>query len=397
VVERRVTPALLAVAAVLLWLAGSLAEPAAAASGEAGKVRIDLVRKARYELRRAKVGLSATHPSKASTRRLRLLVRGGTSGAAAQLTVAGRVRFARRGRVAKVRHLHAVVTSGSGYVTGRVRGTQITLFKLRRLGRGVPFDPLTGQVDAAARRIVMPRLARETIARQLGLRHVGKLPSVLGPGRIRAVIEPVPAKEDEPPARRRPAGAVDVVSAELTWRARESWIDYLHDAPDGKGGATAFDGAVNGAPETIPPSTEPRVYEFTYPFAEGWYDPGSGAAEIKGSGTVRFFKTIAPFGIDLDVSAPELELGGRSPRLIGLLNGRRNNADQRDRRAVLVDLDQDAVTPATSDGPEGTTIAYEEIPGLVPDGTDIWPVAGYYAPGDDWGWVSVEFTVGGGS
>jgi hypothetical protein len=107
---------------------------------------------------------------------------------------------------------------------------------------------------------------------------------------------------------------------------------------------------------------------------------------------VNYFKLIDPFQIDLDVSAPELELGGAEPRMIGLLNGRRNNDDQQNRRAVLVNLDQGAVTPIEVSGPGGTTVTYDGIPGLVPEGSDVWPIAGFYQPGSEWGSVSVEFT-----
>ena len=111
-------------------------------------------------------------------------------------------------------------------------------------------------------------------------------------------------------------------------------------------------------------------------------------------GTVNYCKKIDPFQIDLDASSPEVELGGPSPRMIATLNGRRANADQQNRRAVIVDLDQDAVTPDITNGPGGTTYTYDEIPALVPGGSETWPIAGFYLAGDQWGSISVSFTVG---
>ena len=212
---------------------------------------------------------------------------------------------------------------------------------------------------------------------------------------MRATLDPATISDDEPPVRIRPETAVDVTDADLTWRARTSWIDYLHAAGE-QGGAAGKDGAIDGPAEVIPPSSDARVYQWDFPFADGWYDPVTGEATVDFGGTVNYFKLIDPFNIDLDVTSPEVELGGEDPRMIGVLNGREASSDQQNRRAVVVDLDQ-AAAPDVASGPGGTTYTYAGIPGYNPDGTTAWPIAAFYQPGDPWGSVSISFTVPGGS
>lgn len=386
--------AVLALVAALAALAlGAAAAPAGAETGSAGTVKIKLDKRAAKSLRKAHVELAATGSARSRGRTLRLPVGRGTVGSTAQLANRGGLKLRarrkhRRKRVARLRSLRTVIAGGRGYVTARYRGRQLTLLRIGAVGE-VPFDPLTGAVAVAAARVRFERSTAATLARRLGVK---RLRSRLGRLRITAGVSPAPAEQAEPPLRPRPASAVDVTSASLSWRARVSWIDYLH-AAGAQGGTRTSGGAVDRPAEVIPPSSQPRVYQFDFPFASGWFDAAGDAATIDFGGTVTFYKLIQPFGIDLDTSNLEVELGGSEPRAIATLNGRGNNADQQNRRAVVVDLDQSAVAPDVTSDPGGTTYTWTDIPARVPDGNTAWPIAGYYQPGTEWGSMTVSMTV----
>jgi hypothetical protein len=319
-------------------------------------------------------------------------VTGGEAGGVAKLDVRGALRVTSRARgerhSVRAQIVGAVVSTGRAYVTAAIGGHQMTLFVLDRPGP-TPFDPLSGRVAVSGSPVRLANLTRDVLRDRLDR---PRLRSRLGSAALRATVDAAPVESSSPPVRERPATAVDIAAGELTWRARESWVDYLHAAGE-QGGTRTSNGAADGPAETIPPSSGARVYEFSFPFEDGWYDAASGAANIEFGGTVTYFKLIQPFNIDLDASDPEIELGGPAPRAIMRMDGRGNNADQSNRRAVVVDLDQDTVTPSVSTGPGGTTYAYEGIPGLNPAGATAWPIAGYYRPGDPWGGISVSFTV----
>lgn len=392
-VERRLIAAGLGLAfALVVALSGS----AAAAGGSverdtAGAVRIKLDKSAARSLRREGVELLATGAANSRGRSLKIPVGGGTAGSTAQLNNRGglKLRTLSGGkRVARLRSLRTVIAGGRGYVTARYRGQQVTLLRIGAVGE-VPYDPLSGAVAVAEAPV---RFERSTAATLAGRLRVGRLRSRLGKLGIEADVTPAPAEQAEAPLRPRPGTAVDIVSASLSWRARVSWIDYLHAAGE-QGGTRTSGGATDRPAEVIPPSTQPRVYQYDFPFASGWFDAASDTANVGFGGTVTFYKLIQPFGIDLDTSNLEVELGGPAPRAIATLNGRGNNADQQNRRAVVVDLDQAAVSPDVVSGPGGTTYTWTDIPGSVPDGNTAWPIAGYYQPGDEWGSMTVSLTV----
>lgn len=392
---------------VLVATAVSLAAapaPGASAAGagergngpRAGKVTITLFEKAAKSLRRAGVKIVPTGLADSRAKQLRLPVWGGTAGSSAQLDNAGGLKLVhvpKRGqsgkrRVVRLSSLRTVLAEGRGYITARLRGQQVTLLRIAATGEA-PYDPLTGAVLVSGTSAKFERSTAETIAARLG---VERLPARVGALSIAATVTPAPSEQEQAPVRPRPPAAVDVISASLTWRARVSWIDYLHAAGD-QGGTRTSNGAADGPAEVIPPSSDARVYQYDFPFASGWYDAASDTANVGFSGTVTFFKLIAPFKIDLDASNLVIELGGPSPHAIATLDGRSNNADQQNRRAVVVDLDQAAVTPTVTPGPGTTTYTWTAVPGKNPDGATAWPIAGYYQPGDAWGSVTISMTV----
>jgi hypothetical protein len=75
-----------------------------------------------------------------------------------------------------------------------------------------------------------------------------------------------PPATDPLPTLTRPAGAVDVVSATITWHARESFVDDINS-----GGGTSTE---NGA-------TQEGTYNFHYPFKRGWTRSSASTASAR--------------------------------------------------------------------------------------------------------------------
>jgi hypothetical protein len=188
---------------------------------------------------------------------------------------------------------------------------------------------------------------------------------------------------DEPPVLARPATAIDVAGATITWHVRDSFIQYINAGE----GTTPSDGATGDPPAQEPGSDALLVYQFHFPFAAGWYDPPSGTAGLNYAGTVNF--SYRAHGIDLDAKNPEVELTGNSSRAIFRFSGS-GGTDKGDKRAVLVDLHPSGPTTTS---PDGRTFTYERVPATIPAGSDTSVFAGFYQPGDPFGWMSVSFTT----
>ena len=62
------------------------------------------------------------------------------------------------------------------------------------------------------------------------------------------------------------------------------------------------------------------------------------------------------------------------------------------KREVLVDLDLTKAASITT-SPDGRTHTYERVPGFIPEGTADSVFAGFYLPGDEFGWITVSFTT----
>lgn len=392
--ERRTFAVLVAaLTAVLALLAAAPAGAGAEPAESIGSVKIKLDKRAAKSLRRSGVALAATGAATSRGRTLRIPVRAGTVGSTAQLSNRGGLKLSahaegKRKRVARLSELRTVLADGRGYVTAQLRGQQVTLLTIGAID-DFAYDPLNGNVAVAGTGVRFDRATAATLADRLG---VARLRAKLGELSIAATGTPAPEEQAAATVRPRPPTAEDVLDATLTWRARPSWVDYLH-AAGAQGGTRTSAGAADGPAEVIPPSSTARVYQYDFPFASGWYDAASASANLGFDGTVTFFKLIAPFNLDLDASTPVIELGGSEPRMLATLNGRRNNADQQNRRAVTVDLQQAAVAPTVSSGPGTVTYTWAGIPGRVPSGATAWPIAGYYQPGDAWGSVTVSMTV----
>jgi hypothetical protein len=200
----------------------------------------------------------------------------------------------------------------------------------------------------------------------------GTTPPGCSPGFSSGSIPPAPA----PLAR--PASAVDVASATLTWRPRESFIQYINSGE----GTTVSDGATAAPLETVPGNSAKLVYAFGFGLKSGsWYDPAGGSADLLGQGTVRFL--YRDHGIDISVKNPEIELNGRASRAIFAFSG--GDCTQiAPVRGIMLSL-----TPG-SPSVSGSSRDYGTIPATITDaGASMF--SGFYIPGDPWGTLRVAF------
>jgi Htaa len=202
----------------------------------------------------------------------------------------------------------------------------------------------------------------------------GSTPPGCTPGFSSGTIPPAPA----PLAR--PAGALDVASATLTWRPRESFVQYIASGE----GTFASDGATAGPLETVPGNSARLVYSFGFELKPGsWYDPAGGSADLLGRGTVRFL--YRSHGIDISLRDPEIELNGGASRAIFAFSG--GDCTQiAPVRGVMLDLVPGS--PAVN----GSTRDYGTVPATITDaGASM--LSGFYVPSDPWGALSVVFEV----
>lgn len=179
----------------------------------------------------------------------------------------------------------------------------------------------------------------------------------------------------------RPASAVDISAAAITWHVRESFIRYINT---GEGTATSG-GATSEPPTVLPGSSEPLVYDFHFPFKSGWYDPVSKTARVTYSGTVTF--NYSAHDIKLTAADPEIEIAGGASRAIFVTA---NNTPAK--RGILVKLDPSAAT-STTHNPDGTAHAYAQIPGSIPADAGASVFAGFYVANDPFGWISLDFAA----
>jgi Htaa protein len=268
-------------------------------------------------------------------------------------------------------------------LTARVAGRRILV--LRGRAKGLRLSEDSARLQAAA--MTLDRGAARVLKRRLGLPRAPQ--GRFGRVTVRASLQGAPparpltpstpgspptggGNTNPPPATdplptlARPAGAADVVSATITWHARESFVDYINS-----GGGTSTE---NGATSTPP-------YDFHFPVARGWRDPASGDAALYYTGRVNF--RYPSHGIDMQAEDPEIELNGADSRAIFRMDGKRE---------VLIDLHPEQAASHTV-SPDGKTHTYEKIPGTVPEGSSESVFAGFYLPGDEFGWVSVRFST----
>jgi len=292
----------------------------------------------------------------------------------------------------------SVVIQARGSLRLRARGRSVTLGAPQLVGDERVTALLGGQRTTVWTRkgtqVKLAPTAARTLARRLRLKALPRTFGTLtaAPTYTAAALPcqattaggaaPGPGR-GEPPVKTRPAGAIAITSATVTWHVRESFIQYM---ASGEGSSTG-NGATGEAPTVERGSDTPLVYGFNFPFTGGWCDPATGAARLTFGGTVAF--RYRDHGIDMAVNDPEVELDGPASRVIFRMTGS-GDTDGGNRRSVVETLD---VSKAAAIRIDGKTFTYERIPAAVPPGAADSVFAGYYLPGDPFGWVSVTFTT----
>jgi hypothetical protein len=390
--------------------AGLLALPVSALAAT-GASRLTLDGPAASALRKQGVRIKPLSPAHGGPRQISLPVGAGLAGSRATL-------LRQRGGIslagpdgARVRLTGlTVLLGGRSRVTARLGGRGIDLFRIQPGGRR-DIDAVAGTVDLEHLRLELTPGAARTLAARLAVgflpasrfatlfAKVSKLTSGTGepPSEGGTTLRPTgcaqpsgagPTPEVPLGVAVRPPGAIDVTSATLDWHVRESFIQYIASGE----GTRALNGATADPPVLLPGGSAPLSYDFHFPFASGWLDPGpdlvrtsDDSAAIDFSGALRFH--YSGHEIDLTTASPEIEIDGARSRAIFAIS----DSGGAPRREVLVNLDLSRA--ATVKAGSGSYV-YEGVPGAVPPGTASSVFAGFYTPGTPFGCFTVAFGVG---
>lgn len=394
---RAATGSALLLALLLLVLA---AAPAAAGAAATGNTTLIVGAGKAKALKQRGIAFSGIGGALTAGREVRLQISGGSVGAGgAELTNSGGLRLvAGEGRGRRVVRLTGLQTQlgAQSTLTGVLGGKSRVLFDLLPKPGTLALDGLRGTAALNGARLRWRQGVARTISRRLGV----ELPKgAFGMARVGAVATgtdtPVAGPiGSEPPRLARPASAVNVTAATVTWHVRSSWINYVASG----NGTTAIEGAVPAAPslekdhpclDDAGDDTQPRVYSYTFPFAEGWYDRPTGVGAIYTSGGTHF--SFTGHGIDLTTRNPEIELNGGASRAIFKISGGGSTA-YRDTRASILDL---SLAEAPVEGPAGTFTFAKPIKSyLTADGLSLF--GGFYSPPTNHGFgcFSVSFATG---
>lgn len=386
-------PAAVTVAAGLA--VGGAASSATASDFGAGSVTLTNGSKG---LKGQGVRWSAPSPVRVVNSRSRavLPVESGTVTSVATLGLKGTVRLTKGNRRVTLTGLQ-VRLGKSSRVTGLVNGG-----KRRTIGRlTVPsnrrkLDRTAATASASNARLTLTATTARQVRTQLRLRHVpsGRIATVAITGHVKDAPSPSTCTAEfcatglgsEPPVLARPDGAVDVRSATLSWQPLDSFIRYINTGE----GTSISGGATNGPREVLPGSSSSFVYSFGFPFRGGWYDASSGTAATTFRGKVGFrFKSHT---IDMSAAEPEIEINGDRSRVIFRMDGK-DGTQLGGTRGVLIDLDL-SKAESRSVSPDGKTHSYVKVPGTIPANAGSSVFAGFYAPGEGFGSVTLSFTTG---
>jgi Htaa protein len=387
---------------------------APAAHGAAGATTLALNGPAAKSLRESGVRIVPLGNAKGGPSQIVLPVRSGLAGATATLVRHRGGILLGAGRT-KLRLTSIGLSLGRrSLVTAKTGGQKIDLFRILRGGKR-RVDPAAGIVSLGGLKLKLTGAAATLIDRQLDLdpppeqlrrkRFAGLSTSAAGllasggdtPGSTPGGSAgssgcPLPsgagpAPDDPPPVASPPSGALNVTSASIDWRVRESFIRYINTGE----GTSVSGGATADPPVLLPDASAPLTYDFHFPFAKGWHhsganpsDPSDDTAAIYFGGAVRFL--YSGHGIDLTTAEPELEVKGGDSRAIFSV---RESGDPA-KRQVLVNLD---LSRAAAISASGGTHVYERVPGAIPSGTATSVFAGFYSPGTDFGCFTVRYTT----
>lgn len=318
-----------------------------------------------------------------------------------RVNLAGGIKFSDgNGNRVRLTNLKAVLKKGSrSFLTAKKGANKIRVFnftggrlRIRQAAGETRLNGAPTRLTGAGARFLRERLGaaaagsakkpaakKSTNPLRKGARY-GKT-TIYAYRQLAPASNPVGEAPVPPPAIVRPDGADSLVSAEIVWRARESFIQYVSSGD----GVRMEDGAYGDPSEAIG-SGPPLTYSFHFPFAGGWVDDTSDSAAVFGSGLVGF--RYCENTINFTVSDPEVELNGDASRLIFRVNGI-DGTPFPDSRAVVVGLRLSQALKTT----DGDTTTYTDIPGYIPAGsTGVF--AGIYPPGDEFGSMNLELTRG---
>jgi Htaa len=400
--------------AVALGAATAAMAAAPAAGQGTGTTTIAPKGKAVKSLRSQGVEIRTFGPARVRRGRLVLPVDGGLVGSTATLNQKGGLRLTRRagGKRRRVDLKRLQLRLGrKSEIVGYIGTSRFTIFSVKAPRSKLSLGAANGSASLKGGSVSLTRRAGKAIKRKLKLRRMPlgafgalsvdalvKQGSGGGPGGGPGGGGPggggPPASGpigDEPPVLARPAGASDITSASITWYPKPSWIRYSssEQSPTPFGGASADPPAnFSACPEPSDSDQGPLLYSFHFPFTGGWYHAASDTAGVYFGGGVNF--RFPSHNIDLDTKEPEVEINGASSRAIFRFDGR-GGTRPGNKRAVLTDLNTAAVTPTRN----GNTITYTRIPATIPQGSAQSVFAGFYAPGDRFGCISVSFTHAG--
>ncbi|MBE2319525.1 HtaA domain-containing protein [Solirubrobacter sp. CPCC 204708] len=398
----------------------ALALPAAAAAD----TTVTLKGSALSALKRQGVKVSAVAPATLRGSKLTLPVASGTVGTTATLTHDGALRL-RAGRRAVTLTRWQATLGSSSRLTARIAGTRRTAFTVRTTASNLSLGAAAGTVRVSSARVTLTKAGATAIRKALRLERVKT--GTFGTTSVDAAFQPgtttptAPASPttpgsggpattpitNEPSPLARPATAVAITSASVTWRVRDSFVQYV------SAGTASGDGASAVAPAVADPPSQgcsssggvnpaQLRYQYQFPFREGWYDPASGQAALYFNGAVHF--GYRAHTIDFNAKEPEVEINGAASRMIFRFDGS-GGTDAGNKRAVLVNLDTAKGPapaacsvdpgPAGIHNPAGTnnTYVYERIAGIIPEGAADSVFAGFYLPGDQFGWMTLTFTT----
>jgi hypothetical protein len=278
---------------------------------------------------------------------------------------------------ARLKAGHSTLTAVAGGRRRTVLAAEVAPWRLTigRVGDTVRLTAVKVRLTRAGARFLRRKLALDALpAGALGTLKANATLARGGttcrPGFAPGEIPAAPA----PPAR--PSTAVDVASATIVWRPRDTFIRYVNTGE----GSSVSDGATAGTPQGMGAAyPTPLVYSFGFGLRGGsWYDAASGSAELFARGTVRFRYT--DHDIDLTMKDPEILIdGGSSQVTFALASG--DCADRVQARATMLGL-----APSAPSGHD-----YGEIPATITTTGASVLFAGFYEPGTRWGSMAVAF------
>ncbi|HKO38472.1 MAG TPA: HtaA domain-containing protein, partial [Solirubrobacterales bacterium] len=386
----------------------AFAAVAPAAPAASGRAVLELNGAAAKALRASGVRIAPAGAAEGGSRQVRLPIGAGLVGSSTTVLRFGGGLTLSKGRQ-RLRLGGLRLTLGkAASVRGRLGRESLGLFRVLKGGQR-ELDPVRGSIRLSGLRLKLRRAAAKEIVERLGLQqrlagNFGVLSATeegLQPGSPAPVAGPtgqgstgcsVPSTagsppQQPPPVATRPAGAVEVIGATVSWDVRESFIRYINTGE----GTSVFGGAIAAVPEVRAGSGVPLTYGFGFPFASGWHhsgtdpsDPADDKAALYFNGGVRFL--YSSHGIDLRTSAAELEIaGGASRTIFAVAEG-----EAAPERQVIVNLD---LSRAASVEAGGGAVTYQHVPGAIPEGTASSVFAGFYAPGTDFGCFTVSYST----